>query len=209
MLYIYFIYIINRLKNFTQRSAVLCRVGGAVQYSKLQCTANHQFAIQWSSISTANLIAVHWNYKYIFLTVKWSALYRKEVQCTSMDKNVVLCSALEFITAHPRLTKSPLEEETFLNVFFCIGASISIGREIRCLPYAGFFWKSLYLVLVYWLEFSWTALNCCSLHCFYSENCLGVTQKLAHWSKDLVSPVCRIFTECDIQYTLIWLSVLP
>ena len=55
-----------------------------------------------------------------------------------MDKNVDLCSALEFITAHPRLTKSPIEEETFLYVFFCIGASISIGREIRCLPYAGF-----------------------------------------------------------------------
>ena len=34
-----------------------------------------------------------------------------------MDKNVDLCSALEFITAHPRLTKSPIEEETFLYVF--------------------------------------------------------------------------------------------
>ena len=56
-----------------------------------------------------------------------------------MDKNVNLCSALEFITAHPRLTKSPKEEETFLYVFFCIGASISIGREIQCLPHAGFF----------------------------------------------------------------------
>ena len=62
-----------------------------------------------------------------------------------MDKNVDLCSALEFITAHPRLTKSPIEEERFLYVFFCIGASISIGREIRCLPYAGFF---LNLILV-------------------------------------------------------------
>ena len=56
-----------------------------------------------------------------------------------MDKNVDLCSAIEFIKAHPRLTKSPIEEETFLYVFFCIGASISIGQEIRCLPYAGFF----------------------------------------------------------------------
>ena len=55
-----------------------------------------------------------------------------------MDKNVDLCSALEFIRAHPRLTKSPIEEETFLYVFFCIGASISIGREMLCLPYAGF-----------------------------------------------------------------------
>ena len=36
------------------------------------------------------------------------------------------------------LTKSPKEEEKSL-YFFCIGASISIGREIWCLPYAGFF----------------------------------------------------------------------
>ena len=56
-----------------------------------------------------------------------------------MDKNVDLCSALEFITANPHLTKSPIEEETFLYVIFCIIASISISQEIRCLPYAGFF----------------------------------------------------------------------
>ena len=56
-----------------------------------------------------------------------------------MDKNVDLCSAVKYTAAHPRLTKSPKEEEKSLYVFFCIGASISIGREIRCLPYAGFF----------------------------------------------------------------------
>ena len=40
--------------------------------------------------------------------------------------------------AHPRLTKFPEGEGKSLYVFFCIGASISIGREIWCLPYAGF-----------------------------------------------------------------------
>ena len=56
-----------------------------------------------------------------------------------MDTNVDQCSAVESIAAHPRLTKSPEKEEKSLYVFFCVGASISIGREIRCLPYAGFF----------------------------------------------------------------------
>ena len=55
-----------------------------------------------------------------------------------MDKNVDQGSAVECTAAHPRLTKSPEEEEKSLYVFFCVG-SISIGREIRCLPYAGFF----------------------------------------------------------------------
>ena len=55
-----------------------------------------------------------------------------------MDKNVDQVSAVECTAAQPRLTKSPKEEEKSLCVFFCIGASISIGREIRCLPYAGF-----------------------------------------------------------------------
>ena len=56
-----------------------------------------------------------------------------------MDKNGDHGSAIECTGAHIRLTKSPKEEEKSLYVLFCIGASISIGREIRCLPYAGFF----------------------------------------------------------------------
>ena len=55
-----------------------------------------------------------------------------------MDKNVDHGSAIECTGAHIRLTKSPKEEDKSLYVFFCIGASFSIGREIRCLPYAGF-----------------------------------------------------------------------
>ena len=63
-----------------------------------------------------------------------------------MDKNVELCSAKECKAAHPRLTKSPEEEEKSLYVFFCIGASISIGWEIWCLSYAGFFSFKLFYV---------------------------------------------------------------
>ena len=55
-----------------------------------------------------------------------------------MDKNVDQGSAVECTAAQPRLTKSPKEEEKSFYVFFCVGASISIGREIQCLPYAGF-----------------------------------------------------------------------
>ena len=56
-----------------------------------------------------------------------------------MNTNVDQYSAVECTAAHPRLTKSPKEEEKSMFVFFCIGASISIGREIRCLPYVEFF----------------------------------------------------------------------
>ena len=45
--------------------------------------------------------------------------------------------------AHPRLTKSPKEEKKSLYVFFYIRASISIGREIRYLPYAGAYYMCL------------------------------------------------------------------
>ena len=55
-----------------------------------------------------------------------------------MDTNVDQGSAVECTAAQPRLTKSPKEEEKSLYDFFCIGASVSIGREIRCLPYSGF-----------------------------------------------------------------------
>ena len=61
-----------------------------------------------------------------------------------MDKNVDLCFAVECTAAQPRLTKSPEEEEKSLYVFFFVGASISICREIRCLPYAGFFSSPIY-----------------------------------------------------------------
>ena len=55
-----------------------------------------------------------------------------------MYQNVDQFSAVECTAALPRLTKSPKEEEKSLHVFFCVGASITIGREIRCLLYAGF-----------------------------------------------------------------------
>ena len=61
-----------------------------------------------------------------------------EVQCKK-DKNVDQGSALECRAAHPRLEKSLTKKKNPCMFFFCIGAFISIGREIRCLLYAGFF----------------------------------------------------------------------
>ena len=61
-----------------------------------------------------------------------------------MDKNVDQCSVVECTAAHPRLNKSPEEEEKSMYVFFCMEASIIIGREIQCLPYAGFVWYQCY-----------------------------------------------------------------
>ena len=58
-----------------------------------------------------------------------------------MKKHVDLCSAVEFTAAHSRSTKSPEEEEITLLCFFSIGASITFGQEILCLPYAGFFFS--------------------------------------------------------------------
>jgi hypothetical protein len=57
-----------------------------------------------------------------------------------------------------------------LYVFFCIGASISIGREIRCLPYAGFF-------AMHWNKLQSAALHCTSLHI----TALNCTVSLLHY----------------------------
>ena len=52
-----------------------------------------------------------------------------------------------------RLTKSPEKRrKKSVYVFFCIGASICIGRESWCLPYAGFFLKMLANKCFYWLS---------------------------------------------------------
>ena len=52
-------------------------------------------------------------------------------------------SDVECTASHPRLTKSTEKEERSMYVFFCMGASISIGQEIWCLPYAGLLVLSL------------------------------------------------------------------
>ena len=76
------------------------------------------------------------------------------MQCNSIDNNLDLCSAVECTAAHLRLTKSPEEEEKSLYVFFCISAYISIGREIRCLPYAGFLSIELHCTSFYAVYFT-------------------------------------------------------
>ena len=82
----------------------------------------------------------------ILKTFHWSALHRKDVQCNSMDKNIDQCSTVECTAAHPHLIKSPKEEKNpFMFFFFCIVASIIIGREIRCVPFAGFFSVYFYI----------------------------------------------------------------
>ena len=60
------------------------------------------------------------------------------MQCNSINKNIDQNYAVECTAAHHRLTKSPEEEEKPCIFFFGIGAYISIGQEIWCLPYAGF-----------------------------------------------------------------------
>ena len=144
-IWLYILLNTKRFKNITQCSAVLFRVVGAVQSSTFQCTANQQLAIQWSSMSPGNWIAVY------FKTFQWSAMHKKAVPFNSMDNNVDQGSAVECTAAHPRLTKSPKEEEKSLYIFFSIGASISIGREIRCLPYAGSFSTKFPLLFTHWL----------------------------------------------------------
>ena len=55
-----------------------------------------------------------------------------------MDTNLDQGSAVECTVAYPRLTKSPEEEEKSV-YFFLYRCFYYIGREIQCLPYAGFF----------------------------------------------------------------------
>mgnify|MGYP006892677704 CR=1 FL=1 len=54
----------------------------------------------------------------------------------------MLCCKVHSTPLPPRLTKSSGDDLFYVS--FCIGVSIRIGREIRCLPYAGFFLKFLF-----------------------------------------------------------------
>ena len=55
-----------------------------------------------------------------------------------MDKTVDQGPAAECTAAHPCLTNPPKKKKILVSFFFRIGASVSIGQEIWCLPYAGF-----------------------------------------------------------------------
>ena len=81
----------------------------AVQNSALHCTTLHCMALHCTVLHCTEL----------HCTV---------LHCTALHCTALHCTALHCTALHCGLYAS-----------FCIGASISIGREIRCLPYAGFF----------------------------------------------------------------------
>ena len=77
----------------------------------------------------------------------------------------MLCCKVHSTPLPPHLTKSSGED--FFYVSFCIGVSIRIGREIRCLPYAGFFCckpKASYITYPSYTELSYTSLFWNSLY---------------------------------------------
>ena len=94
--------------------------------------------------------------------------YKATVQCSAVQCRTVHCTALHCIALHytalhctalhwTALQRTALHCTVALYASFCIGASISIGREIRCLPYAGFFIvfsSSLFLLFTRHFELS-------------------------------------------------------
>ena len=71
------------------------------------------------------------------------------VQCSAVH-----CTALHCTTLHSTSLHCPaLHCTVALYASFCIGASISIGREIRCLPYAGFLFHTSLKKSFYFSDF--------------------------------------------------------
>ena len=87
--------------------------------------------------------------------------HRIEVQGNSMDKNADQCSAVKCTAAHTRLNQIPQRRrKTHICFFFSLlfGASISISREIWCLPYVEFFFVKTKIVLGFFLMLVWILL---------------------------------------------------
>ena len=81
-------------------------------------------------------------------TLYCTAMYCTTLHCTTLFCTVMHCAALHCTKLNcalhyyalncTKLHCSALHLTVSLYVSFCIGASISIGHEIWCLPYAGF-----------------------------------------------------------------------
>ena len=72
-------------------------------------------------------------------TVKFKAVQGIELLCIKKQYILKHCSAVQCSAVEGTAAPNPLKQKKSLYVSFCIGVSIRIGREIRCLPYAGFF----------------------------------------------------------------------
>ena len=98
-----------------QCSAVQSKGSSVVQYIVVHCKSEICYTVKFNAVQWIELLWIETI--YIFKTFQWSALHREKVQCNSMNKNVDLCSAVKCTAAHPRLTKSPEEEEKSLYVW--------------------------------------------------------------------------------------------
>ena len=108
-----------------------------VSYIVQKC---HKFIyVVVSLITSLNWIECH----LLCTALHCTAVHSTALHCTlhyySLHCSALQCSAVQCSALHCTVS---------LYVSFCIGACISIGREIRCLPYAGFFNpKSLFIHL--------------------------------------------------------------
>ena len=87
---------------------------------------------------------------FVYLgVVHCTTLHFTAVHCTLLHCNALFCTALHCTALHcialhcTALHCTALHCTVALYASFYIGASISIGREIRCLPYAGVFFYNV------------------------------------------------------------------
>ena len=114
-------------------SAVQSRVSSAVHYIAMHCKAAIFYTVKFNESSELNCCALK---KHIFLKLVG------EVHCIAKKCSVIQRIKMQTMALHsipPPLNQITQKRRRTFVSFFCIGASISIGREIRCLPYAGFF----------------------------------------------------------------------
>ena len=120
-----------------------------------------------------------------------------------MDNNVDKCSAVK-CTAPPPPPNQIQRRRFFLYISFCIGVFIRMGREIRCLPYAGFLieaFSNSICKLSFSFLFQCSLLNFCQLPficyllllCFFISGQQALNWKLRHRGK---------YKICYIQYAV-------
>ena len=98
----------------------------------MQCTDLPFTALHCSALLCTALHCTLHYYSLNCSALHCTSLHCTALHCTTLHYTALFCTALHCTALHCTVS---------LYVSFCIGACISIGREIRCLPYAGFFLK--------------------------------------------------------------------
>ena len=129
--------ILGECRSTMQCNAMYCTTlhCTALFCTTLHCIALHCAALHCTALHSALLFTTQLCTALHFTVLHCTALHCTALHNTALHCTVLHCTALHCTAPH----RTALHCTVSMYVSFCIGACISICREIRCLPYAGFF----------------------------------------------------------------------